>query len=317
MKKKEYSEAFIELNKHPNEIKELSSSFENGTIKISAFLITPGIFLSLNEVQGSSIPFDEKDYLYKMTTINQCLSGRCEFRHPGEAISYISPQLTCIARKRKMNAFYYPMGHYIGLEISIIEELIDAKTAEFLNTFSIDIKELINKYLKDSETYIGRTSPELLSMFGDLYLLVRNHELGKIRLKVLEFFSYILGEELLVPSDSHFLTTGQAALARRANEILTSDLSRHIAMKDIASSLGVSETGLKNYFKEVYGICISEYMKNKRMKYAADKLTHTSLSVFDIANSVGYTNQGRFAKVFYDFYKMNPLEYRRKTRTNQ
>ena len=52
-------------------------------------------------------------------------------------------------------------------------------------------------------------------------------------------------------------------------------------------------------------------MKEKRMKYAADKLQNTSLSIFDIASSIGFSNQGRFAKVFHDYYKLRPLEYRR------
>ena len=315
MKKNDYSNAFWELTKYPDEIKVLSSSFETGTIRVTAFYIIPGIFLSLNEATGNSIPFDEKMYDFELTTINQCISGRCEFKHPGEAVSYISPQLTCIAKKRNMNAFYYPLGHYTGLEISIIEDLIDISTKRMLHTFSIDIDKLLEKYLKHNDTYIGHASPELLSMFGDLYLLINKRNPGMIRLKVLEILAFFLDEELLLPADSHFLTSGQASLARRMNEILTSDLSRHIAAKDIASSLGVSETSLKNYFKEVYGMCISDYMKNKRMKYAADKLTHTSLSILDIANSVGYTNQGRFAKVFYDYFNMNPLEYRRKTKS--
>ena len=100
-------------------------------------------------------------------------------------------------------------------------------------------------------------------------------------------------------------------MARRTHDILTSDLSKHIPVHEIAAELGVSETSLKNYFKEVYGSCISDYMKEKRMKYAADKLQNTSLSILEIANSIGFSNQGRFAKVFHDYYKCKPLEYRR------
>ena len=121
----------------------------------------------------------------------------------------------------------------------------------------------------------------------------------------------LISEEVISPSKSNYLTSGQAAIARRTHERLTSDLSRHISAREIAEELGVSETSLKNYFKEVYGSCISDYMKEKRMKYAADKLQNTSLSIFDIANSIGYSNQGRFAKVFHDYYKCKPLEYRR------
>ncbi|MBR1772695.1 MAG: helix-turn-helix transcriptional regulator [Eubacterium sp.] len=307
----EFSTAIKEMLFSKNEIKELKADYETGSIKITIFPITTGIFLSLNEEIGSSIPFDEKKYNYELTTINQCLSGRCEFKHPGEAVSYISPQLTCIARKRRMDAFYYPLGYYTGLEISIIESLIDETTRDFLNKFSIDMDFLISKYLKNTETFIGKTDTRLITSFKELYQLLNMKNLGRIRLKVLEIFEMLISEEVISPSKSNYLTSGQAAIARRTHERLTSDLSRHISAREIAEELGVSETSLKNYFKEVYGSCISDYMKEKRMKYAADKLQNTSLSIFDIANSIGYSNQGRFAKVFHDYYKCKPLEYRR------
>lgn len=307
----EFSTAIKEMLFSKNEIKELKADYETGSIKITIFPITTGIFLSLNEEIGSSIPFDEKKYNYELTTINQCLSGRCEFTHPGEAVSYISPQLTCIARKRRMDAFYYPLGNYIGLEISIIESLIDETTRDFLNKFSIDMELLISKYLKNTETFIGKTDTRLITSFKELYQLLNMKNLGRIRLKVLEIFEMLISEEVISPSKSNYLTSGQAAIARRTHERLTSDLSRHISAREIAEELGVSETSLKNYFKEVYGSCISDYMKEKRMKYAADKLQNTSLSIFDIANSIGYSNQGRFAKVFHDYYRCKPLEYRR------
>lgn len=307
----EFSKAIKEMLFSKNEIKELKADYETGSIKITIFPITTGIFLSLNEEIGSSIPFDEKKYNYELTTINQCLSGRCEFKHPGEAMSYISPQLTCIARKRRMDAFYYPLGNYTGLEISIIESLIDETTRDFLNKFSIDMDFLISKYLKNTETFIGKTDTRLIIYFKKLYQLLNMKNLGRIRLKVLEIFEMLISEEVISPSKSNYLTSGQASIARRTHERLTSDLSRHISAREIAEELGVSETSLKNYFKEVYGSCISDYMKEKRMKYAADKLQNTSLSIFDIASSIGFSNQGRFAKVFHDYYRCKPLEYRR------
>ena len=307
----EFSAAVKEMLFSKNEIRELNADYETGSIKITIFPITTGIFLSLNEELGSCIPFDEKIYNYELTTINQCLTGRCEFKHPGEAVSYISPQLTCIARKRRMDAFYYPLGNYTGLEISIIESLIDETTRDFLNIFSIDMEILISKYLNHTETYIGKTDARLMTSFKELYQLLAARNLGRIRLKVLEIFELLISEDVVLPSKSNYLTSGQAAMARRTHERLTSDLSRHIPVREIAEELGVSETSLKNYFKEVYGSCISDYMKEKRMKYAADKLQNTSLSILDIASSIGFSNQGRFAKVFYDYYKCRPLEYRR------
>ena len=172
MEQSKYVKKVNALLNGKNEIQMLEEQFSTGSMRITVFPITTGIFLSLNEVAGTSIPFDENIYKYEMTTINQCISGRCEFKHPEEAVSYISPQLTCIARKRRMDSFHYPLGNYTGLEISIVEALLDENTKKNLDQFSIDIDRLLGKYLNDTETYIGRTDNKLQVRFKELYQLL-------------------------------------------------------------------------------------------------------------------------------------------------
>ncbi len=47
------------------------------------------------------------------------------------------------------------------------------------------------------------------------------------------------------------------------------------------------------------------------MEKAAELLESTSLRVIEIANSVGYENQGKFAKFFAETYGVSTLEFRR------
>lgn len=100
-------------------------------------------------------------------------------------------------------------------------------------------------------------------------------------------------------------------LAKKAKEILTADLSRHISMKQISQELNVSETSLKRYFHLVYGTNVSVYMNEVRMQYAAELLTSSQMSISDVAKASGYVNQGRFASVFRQTFGMKPLDYRR------
>lgn len=53
------------------------------------------------------------------------------------------------------------------------------------------------------------------------------------------------------------------------------------------------------------------YFRKKRMSKAAELLTTTNLKIIDIANTVGYENQGKFANVFAKEYGITPLEFRR------
>lgn len=121
----------------------------------------------------------------------------------------------------------------------------------------------------------------------------------------------LYGKDVSCITSEPFLTRTQAALAKKAQEILLKDLSRHISAASIAASLGVSETSLKNYFRSVYGMNLSTYLNHKRMELAAKLLSESDQNISDIAKVCGYANQGRFAKVFKDFYHMKPLDYRR------
>lgn len=53
-------------------------------------------------------------------------------------------------------------------------------------------------------------------------------------------------------------------------------------------------------------------MKSYRMKKGAALLRDTRDSISDIAYSVGYESQSKFAIAFKELYDMSPLEYRKK-----
>lgn len=53
------------------------------------------------------------------------------------------------------------------------------------------------------------------------------------------------------------------------------------------------------------------YFRRKRIEKAAELLESTNLKVIEIANIVGYENQGKFARAFAEAYGASPLEFRR------
>lgn len=103
-------------------------------------------------------------------------------------------------------------------------------------------------------------------------------------------------------------------MQKKAEQLLTADLSKHISIKTLAEQFCVSETSLKNYFKNVYGMNISEYTRDLRINTAARLLSETTLSVAEISHQIGYAKQGKFAAAFKARTGMNPLEYRRNAR---
>ena len=89
------------------------------------------------------------------------------------------------------------------------------------------------------------------------------------------------------------------------------DLTWRITAKEMADRFGISESSFKLYVKGILGDSYLSYFRKKRMEKAAELLESTSLKVIEIANAVGYGNQGKFARVFAEQYGVSPLEFRR------
>ena len=124
----------------------------------------------------------------------------------------------------------------------------------------------------------------------------------------------LLHELMSMPAESepdNYFTRSQIAMVKEAETLILSDLTRRITAKELADRFGVSESSFKFYVKGILGDSYLNYFRKKRMKKAAELLESTGLKVIEVANAVGYENQGKFAKVFADVYGVSPLEFRR------
>ena len=101
------------------------------------------------------------------------------------------------------------------------------------------------------------------------------------------------------------------AAVKEAEAMILGDLSKRITAKEMADYFGINESSFKMYVKGILGESYLAYFRRKRLEKAAELLEATTLKVIEIANAVGYENQGKFAKVFSEVYGMTPLEYRR------
>ena len=134
----------------------------------------------------------------------------------------------------------------------------------------------------------------------------------QMKIYTLALFSLLQNLKEIPPSQAcTFFTETQVDIAKRVEKIITSDLRQHHPAWELAAQFSISETSLKNYFRGVFGQNISVYLRETRMKKAAELLSTTKLSVAEAAEQVGYINQSKFASVFKKQFGLSPLEYRR------
>lgn len=103
----------------------------------------------------------------------------------------------------------------------------------------------------------------------------------------------------------------QAEVIRQIHDQLTSNLEQRYTIDSLSRQYLMNPTTLKSMFKAIYGTSIAAHIREHRMKYAAQLLQSSDLSIADIAQKVGYDSQSRFSSVFKEQYHMRPKEYRR------
>ena len=93
-------------------------------------------------------------------------------------------------------------------------------------------------------------------------------------------------------------------------EYLSLNYSENETAKQLAERCFLSESQLRRRFLAVYGMPPIAYRGLLRCKIAAKLLTQTRLTVFEIAERIGYTSPSDFYRTFKKHYGVAPSFYR-------
>ncbi|QDH21527.1 AraC family transcriptional regulator [Saccharibacillus brassicae] len=96
----------------------------------------------------------------------------------------------------------------------------------------------------------------------------------------------------------------------RAAAVIENGYSRKLGAEDIASAVGLDRTYLSSLFKDAYGVPLQTFVLQYRMRRARELLRNHSLSVSDVARSVGYPDPFLFSKMFKRVCGVSPTAYR-------
>lgn len=96
-----------------------------------------------------------------------------------------------------------------------------------------------------------------------------------------------------------------------AIQYIESNYMKKISLNDIAYRSFLSKSYFSQLFKEITGLCFSDYLQKVRVKKACELLTSSGDSIQNIAEKVGFTDM----KFFYSTFKKHvgevPGEYRK------
>lgn len=85
-----------------------------------------------------------------------------------------------------------------------------------------------------------------------------------------------------------------------------------ITVESIAAQCNIHRNRLLKIFKDKIGKGPQAYLMEYRMSKAAQLLITTNLSINEIGNAVGYSNQLHFSRAFKNVYGVSPKGYKEK-----
>lgn len=298
---------------------ELILKGKDGKGSMTFFPLFPGLTLAyifINSPTWTAPDFrDNSSIETGPLLLNYCVTGRCELILNSGNFVYVKDGEISLTEQFAKQQYVYPRRIYEGMEFFVDMDTAAAQSSWMQTEFNIDFCKIRELYCPDGSTYISAASSEIEEILKKLWsLLDISVPLAILQMKIysLALFSLLQNIKEIPPSQARtFFTETQVDIAKRVEKIITSDLRQHHPAWELAAQFSISETSLKNYFRGVFGQNISVYLREIRMKKAAELLATTKLSVAEAAEQVGYINQSKFASVFKKQFGLSPLEYRR------
>ncbi len=97
---------------------------------------------------------------------------------------------------------------------------------------------------------------------------------------------------------------------KEAISFIEQNFQNEITVEDIADCCGLNRSYFGKIFHECVGKSPQNFLISYRMLKATELLKLTDLSIADIGNAVGYSNQLHFSRAFKNIYSVSPRQWR-------
>ena len=222
-------------------------------------------------------------------------------RHTDFAIQISSTDLSSEVRFSANREIYFTV---VGMAASQLRSLLQLTRPH----------SIVDAILGDSGGYLFYESmtPDVQKVLKQMMDFQPGHELQSFfyRNKVQELL-FFLFEKLLRREGVQHLSVNKEdadALYLLRSKILA-DLSQPPFLPQLAKSVGMSETKMKQLFRQVFGNSIYQHFQDARMEQAAFLLRDGSRTVADVGYQLGFSNLSHFGRLFEKYTGMKPKKY--------
>ena len=280
---------------------------------MTVYQVYPGIQVIYNDFEAAGCAWEE-NLDHDILEINHCREGREGSRLLSGSCLYLGEgDLSIHTMDNCAPEMSFPLRHYRGISVLINLKMAAEAPPEILSESGIDILKFKEKFCHDGNCFIMRAKDEIEHIFSELYSVPECLQRPYLKLKVQELLLFLCMVDVSKEKQRTQYTSPQVELVKEIHKRLTANLQERPTIEELSKEYLINTATLKDTFKGIYGQPIGAYMKEYRIRQAADLLRQTQVSIAEIASQVGYENQSKFASAFRDIMKIAPAEYRKQS----
>ena len=188
------------------------------------------------------------------------------------------------------------------------------KLQGMLGNPDVDVLDVLNEWLKPTNSFFihENMTAEMRSVISELQLPPASKPLQQLfyHTRILQLI-YLLMEQLnkrvFLPSRNN----DPVLIARvfNARTFLLRDLSAPPTIANLAREALLSESQLKQSFREMFGLSIYQYFQRMRLEKGRQLLAEGGKTVKDVAYELGFINVGHFSRLFERMFHIKPKRF--------
>jgi AraC-like DNA-binding protein len=280
--------------------------------KTFQYEIFDGIWLVYHDIvlpNSEILPLEETG----MIRMNYCILGRCELELKSNKVFYVGAgDFVAAFLKDRQLKHTFPSGLYKGISIVTSKNKLDYFLRTVFGDTTISADLLLKKIMEYEEYMILSNYDKVQEIMRDITMF--NDVFWKEK-AILKFGELVL---LLVNNDreavglkGRYYDRNFTNKIKQIKKEVTEDIGSYASIEEIAQKYNISSRAFSDCFKEVYGKTYYSFVKEFRIKRAAELLCATDKSIGEIAITVGYQNASKFSRAFSDIIGVNPMNYRK------
>jgi len=157
-----------------------------------------------------------------------------------------------------------------------------------------------------------RITPNIYKLIKQLVDIREDHVLEHLfyKAKITELIYLTFSKILKRSEDSHGpINNRELEKLYEIRAMLIENVNTPPRLPDLAKYAAMSETKMKQLFKQVFGDSVYNYYQTLRMEQAAILLRQSENSVSEVGYQLGFSNLSHFSRIFNRHYGMTPKKF--------